>query len=195
MSQQLILPINHTKLTASWKTQSYRTRFGFGHYGIDLVSSTGQTLVYASGNGTVLAAGYDNVLGNYLVIRYAAARRPGFTGEVICRMFHFASLLVRAGQPVTKDTRIGHYGNTGLYSAGAHLHLEMDRDLAYPYYTPTLSGRSTRFLGRNLGATDATMDNPLSWLHCKVSSPDNQRFTTAKDPFIRSEDQTIVTIQ
>jgi len=193
--QQLILPINQAKLTASWKTQSYRTRFGFEHYGIDLVSTAGQTLVYASGNGTVLAAGYDNVFGYYLVIRYQTARRPGFTGEVICRMFHFASLLVRAGQRVTKDTKLGYYGNTGLYTTGAHLHLEMDRDVAYPYYTPTLSGRSTRFLGKTYGANDASMDNPLSWLHCKVSPPDNQRYTTADNQFIRLEDRSIAIIQ
>ncbi len=194
MSQQLILPINDAKLTASWKTLSYRVRFGFEHYGVDMVSSTGQSLVYASGNGTVLASGFDNILGNYLVIRYDAARRPGFTGEVICRMFHFSSLLVRGGQRVTKDSKLGYYGNTGACSTGAHLHLEMDRDLTYPYYTPTLSGRSTRFLGKNYGAVDSTLDNPISWLHCKVSPLDNQRYTTARNLFIRGEDRTIAEI-
>ena len=160
-----------------------------------MVSSTGQSLVYASGNGTVLASGFDNVVGNYLVIRYDAARRPGYTGEVICRMFHFSSLLVRGGQRVTKDTKLGYYGNTGLYSSGAHLHLEVDRDLAHPYYTPTLFGRSTRFLGKHYGATDSTMDNPLSWLHCKVSPPDSQRYTTAWNLLIRGEDRAITEIQ
>lgn len=195
MRQKLILPINQAKLTASWKTDAYKARFGFGHYGVDLVSSAGRTAVYACGNGTVLAAGADSILGYYLVVRYDKAFcRAGHECEVIARMFHFASLAVGAGRRLTKDTRLGSYGNTGIYSAGAHLHLELDRDLAFPYYTPTLSGRSTRFTGSRYGATDATMDNPLDWLYCKTSGPDYQSYATAEDEFIRPEDRSIPAI-
>lgn len=193
MSQKLILPINHTRLTASWKTESYRKRFGFSHYGIDMTSSKGEQLVYASGTGTVLRAGWDSVLGNCLVLQYdEAENEAGQTAPLICRMFHMASLLAAKGQRINKDTRLGYYGNTGIYSAGAHLHLELDKDIRYPFYTPTISGRSTLFRGSRYGASDVTMVNPVSWLYCKSSAPDYQTYSTAGDGYIRSEDRSIV---
>lgn len=196
MSQTLLLHINRTRLTASWKTQAYRQRFGFHHYGVDMVSAAGQTLVYAGGTGTVLAAGLDSVLGNILVIRYdRALSHSGAQAELVCRLFHFASLLVRQGQRVTKDIPLGRYGNTGRYSAGSHLHLELDTDTRYPFYTPTLSGRSSFFSGSGLGATDATMVNPMSWLYCKTSAPDSQSYTTAGDRYIRPEDEAVPVIE
>lgn len=189
MNQKLLLPVNHAKLTASWKTAAYRGRFGFEHYGVDMVSTRGQTLVYASGSGQVLGAGWDSILGYSLIIRYDRAQNAKNRQEsFICRMFHFRSLLVRQGQALTKDTPLGHYGNTGLYSAGDHLHLELDKDLAHPFYTPTLSGSSTLFRGRRQGATDSTMENPMSWLWCKTTPPDSQSYQTAKDIYIRPED-------
>lgn len=189
MSQKLILPINQTKLTASWKTPQYRQRFGFEHYGADLVSSLGQTLVYASGTGQVLLAGWDSALGYSLVLQYDSAQNAqGQKAPLVCRMFHFRSLLAKAGQPVTGDTPLGRYGSTGLYSTGAHLHMELDRDTAHPYYTPTLAGSTTLFRGRRQGATDATMVNPMAWLWRKASPPDNQTYQTARDAYIRPED-------
>lgn len=193
MAARLILPINRARLTASWKTAAYRQRFGFEHYGIDMVSAAGDTLVYASGEGTVLAAGRDSVLGNCLVVRYRDAlnRESEQERDVICRMFHFDRLLVGKNAKLTKDTPIGRYGNTGMYSIGAHLHLEMDTDLAYPFHTPTLLGKSTLFSGKRQGATDAAMSDPLEWLYCKTSAPDRQTYTTAGDRYIRQQDRTL----
>jgi len=197
MNQRLILPLNHARLTASWKTEIYRSRFGFSHYGIDLVSSSGQTLVYASGEGEVLAAGWDNIFGNIAVLRYNGALNhiTGRRADVICRMFHFDRLLVQRGRKVNKDTKIGYYGNTGQYSFGAHLHLEADTDTAFPFHTPSLSGRSTFFSGSRHGATDTAMLNPLALLHCKASPPDNQRYTAANGGFIHPEDLAIPIIK
>ena len=195
-SQKLILPINNTRVTASWKTNSYSTRFGMIHYGVDMVSSAGSTVLYASGNGTVLNCGYDNILGNMVVIKYPNSynRITGKTQDVICRMWHMASITVKKGQSVTKDTKLGLYGNTGQYSTGAHLHIEFDTDVVNPYYTPTLSGTSTFFKGTKQGANDKTMSNPLEWLYCKTSAPDKQTYTTANDIYIRPEDKTIAVI-
>lgn len=188
--QKLILPINRAKLTASWKTDSYRARFGFNHYGVDMVSAAGSRLVYAQGRGTVLLAGRDSVLGNTVVVRYEDVYNPntGAGQDMIARMYHFDSLFCKKGQVLTKDSRLGYYGSTGQYAAGAHLHLELDTDLGYPFYTPTLSGVSTFFKGSRLGATDKTMVNPISWTHCKISAPDYQSYTTARDGYIRGED-------
>lgn len=193
MSQKLILPINNAKLTASWKTSSYTTRFGFTHYGIDMVSTKGVTTLYASGNGVVLKTGTDSVLGKILVIKYTDVynKVTKRSCDIIVRYNHLASYYVIANQKVTKDTKIGLYGNTGAYSAGAHLHIEVDTDVEHPFFTPTLSGNSNYFKGKNSGANDKTMSNPLEWLYCKASKPDYQTYTTANDTYIRIEDKTI----
>lgn len=193
MSQKLILPINNTKLTASYKTDAYKNRFGYHHYGGDLVSTAGVTTLYAMGSGTVMATGYDSIFGNFLIIKYPDAynRNTGKSVDVICRMWHMASVAVKKGASITKDTKLGNYGNTGQYTTGAHLHIEFDTDTKYYFYTPSLSGKSTYFTGSWYGATDSTMSNPMTWLYCKTGAPDNQTYTTANDAYIRTEDKTI----
>ena len=197
MAQKLIQPINDLYLTASYKNASYKSSFGFTHYGVDCRSERRKTTVYASGNGTVLAAGYDSVFGNILVIRYPEAynRATGKYADGIVRYFHFASTCVTKGQAVTKDTVIGQYGNTGQYSVGAHLHFECDTDTRYPLWTPSLSGKSTFFTGSSYGAGDAAMSNPLDWIYCKFSSPDNQTYTTAGDRYINAADKSIARLE
>lgn len=75
MLQQLILPINKCKLTASWKTDSYRNKFEFVHYGADMVSTAGAVAIYASGDGEVVATGADSVVGNVVAVRQAPTGR------------------------------------------------------------------------------------------------------------------------
>lgn len=189
---KLILPINNCRLTASYQNESYRSRFGFSHYGVDLISTSPQTRVYVSGDGVVLATGYDNVVGNTIVVRYnnAYCQRSQQTVDLIVRYFHMRSIAVNKGQNLNKDTVLGEYGNTGSFSTGAHLHLEVDQDVDYPLYTPTIA--SSSFLkGSRAGATASTMSNPLSWLHCKTSSPDNQSWSTTEDNYINKEDKEI----
>ena len=41
MQQKLILPVNRTRVTASAFNRAYRERFGYPHYGTDLVSAVG----------------------------------------------------------------------------------------------------------------------------------------------------------
>ena len=41
MKQTLILPINRAVVTASMGNAAYQARFGFPHYGTDLVSAVG----------------------------------------------------------------------------------------------------------------------------------------------------------
>lgn len=45
------------------------------------------------------------------------------------------------GQKITKDTVLGTMGNTGIYSTGVHLHLEIDTDTneKYACWSPTVS--------------------------------------------------------
>lgn len=196
MAQKLIQPINNTKLTASWKTDAYQQRFKSVHYGVDCVSTKGNTTVYASGVGTVLAAGTDSVLGNFVAVKYPDAEnwKTGEKADLVIRYFHFQAVRVKKGQAVTKDTVLGLYGATGRYVAGAHLHFEVDTDTKYVMYTPTLTGNSSHFYGTRSGANGKTMTNPLEWIHRKVTAPDNQTYTTTNDEYILAADKKIQTI-
>lgn len=195
VGQKLILPINDCKLTASWKTSAYASRFGFVHYGCDMVSASGNRTVYASGNGEVVEVGYDKVVGNVVVVQYHSAlhRIDNRMVDVVFRYFHLETMFVSAGQVVTKDTRLGSYGNTGMLQMARHLHLEADKDVLHPLHSPTV--HTSSFLrGTAALANDRTMTNPLEWLHCKTDAPDLQSFTTAGDQFIRSEDRSLPTV-
>lgn len=193
MPQKLILPINNALLTASWKSQRYQEKFGLIHYGADLISATRNTLVYALGSGRVLEAGWDRVLGNSVVVQYTNAFRHtnNTARNLICRIYHLDQILTRKGAILTKDTRLGYYGSTGQLTTGPHLHIEVDTDVKYPFHTPTVIGRTTLFFGRNYGATDATMSNPLEWLHCKTSAPDGQSYAIQNTDYTRPEDRDI----
>lgn len=174
MAQKLILPINKAVITAGFKNANYKKQFGFVHYGVDMVEQNGTTTVWGSGKGTVIAKGYDNVLGNVVVVKYLDVQLKDGTvvKGVIQRIFHLSSINVIVGQAVTKDTVLGKYGNTGIYSAGAHLHVEFDTDLNYPTYSPTLSGSSNI-----IKAGTDTVLNPVNVMFVKKTTPDFQTVT------------------
>ncbi len=120
MQQKLILPLNRTLVTASMGNAAYRAKFGFPHYGTDMVSAVGDTTIYASGTGTLIAAGWDKYAGNVVVIRYPGAvyRPDGTAADVIFRYFHLAEIgKIPAGEnAITKDTILGRYGGSGMGS-------------------------------------------------------------------------------
>lgn len=193
--QKLILPINKCKLTASWKTESYHKRFGYIHYGCDMVSAQYNRVVYASGDGVVAGCGRDNVVGNVVAVLYTdAVNHNGKTADLVIRYFHLDSIAVQKWQKVSKDTVLGRYGNTGMLNMAAHLHIEVDCDYAYPMYSPTVL-QSNLIKGRAVGANDKSMDNPLDWLHRKSSAPDWQTWATAGDAYIRAEDRVITAVR
>ena len=196
MAQKLILPINKCKLTASYKNAAYKTKFGFPHYGIDMVSTADSTTVYASGNGTVIAKGWDTNAGYCVIVKYPQAynRITGQYKDVIFRYFHFGSINANLGTSVTKDTVLGQYGGSGLGGMNTwspHLHVEADTDTAYPAYSPTFSSSTEIIKGTSSGANDATMSSALNWLYKKATAPDNQTYTTAGDQYINSGDDTL----
>lgn len=90
------------------------------------------------------------------------------------RYYHLEKIYVKKDDKVTKDTKLGLYGNTGS-SSGAHLHIELDSDTKYPNYTPQTS-RSNSVLKSGY---DSTL-NPVNILWCKTSAPDNQFVTNAR---------------
>ena len=42
--QKLILPINETRITASYKNSNYKKQFGYTHYGIDMTDKNRRIL-------------------------------------------------------------------------------------------------------------------------------------------------------
>lgn len=167
MAQKLILPINKATITASYKNPNYKTQFKYTHFGIDLI---GNITLYASGNGVVTHCGPDSLFGNVIVIVYDTAIVQGQEMPITARYFHLASIGVKVGQRVSKDTVLGYMGKTGKLVTGVHLHLEFDKDVKYPNFSPTGNGTIIK------GGTDTTI-NPVSVLFVKTTAPDSQSIT------------------
>ena len=170
--QKLILPINKVKLTASARTAAYRQRFGFSHYGVDMVSTSLSKTVWGSGDGVVLSAGYDNVFGNSICVLYKGVynHKTKKEKDVVLRYFHLKSIAVKVGDKVDINTRLGVYGNTGKYSTGAHLHVTCDEDTKYFNYEPGLKQSSNLIKKGN----DKTVINPMQVFHKKITPPEKQ---------------------
>lgn len=90
------------------------------HRGIDISgASASGSLVVAGASGTVTTAGWSTGgYGNYVIIDH------GNGVETLYAHMLDNSLMVNAGDKVTKGQAIGRVGNTG-YSFGAHLHFEV----------------------------------------------------------------------
>lgn len=94
-----------------WRRDPFTGRRSF-HNGIDLAIHKG-TPIYAALAGKIVATGVSNVYGNYIIVRHHAGYQTLYG--------HLNSILVRNGQYVTNQTRIGTVGTTGR-STGPHLH-------------------------------------------------------------------------
>jgi murein DD-endopeptidase MepM/ murein hydrolase activator NlpD len=82
------------------------------HNGIDIAASTGSSIL-AAYNGTVVGAGYNSSMGNYVMIDH---------GDGLYTIYmHASALYVTTGQNVAKGDTIAAVGSTGR-STGPHLH-------------------------------------------------------------------------
>jgi murein DD-endopeptidase MepM/ murein hydrolase activator NlpD len=88
------------------------------HTGVDIALPTG-TEILAGGDGVVLEAGNNGSYGLAVLVDYGEG--------VSARYAHCSSLLVSAGQSVTKGDVIALVGSTGQ-STGPHLHFEVMKD-------------------------------------------------------------------
>lgn len=84
------------------------------HRGTDYAANTG-TPVWAAGDGRVVASGYTNANGNYIVIQH--------TSGIQTKYLHLHKRYVKKGARVRQRETIGTVGSTGLAS-GPHLHYE-----------------------------------------------------------------------
>lgn len=106
---------------------SFRWTSGFGtrddpkgagrrmHEGTDMAGADG-TPIYATGEGTVVFAGWNSGYGRHVRIRHANGVETTFS--------HMSQLRVQVGQRVSRGDRIGDMGNSGR-STGTHLHYEV----------------------------------------------------------------------
>ena len=94
---------------------------GERHRGIDIPAPTG-TPVYSATDGVVISSGWNGSYGNAVMIKY--------TNNIVIVYGHNSSLVVSAGQRVSKGQVISLVGSTGN-STGPHLHFEV-RYNGYP---------------------------------------------------------------
>ncbi len=87
------------------------------HYGQDFLTPYG-TEVYATGSGTVVAAGWNNEgFGYHVIIDHGYGFRTIYA--------HLSKIDVSVGLNVKRGDRIGLSGNSGI-SSGPHLHYQID---------------------------------------------------------------------
>lgn len=88
---------------------------GSNHYGTDIAGNHGDCVI-SSLPGTVEETGFDKGLGNYVKVRHSE--------EMITVYGHLSEIMVRKGEAVDGNTRIGSVGATGA-ATGPHLHFEV----------------------------------------------------------------------
>lgn len=91
------------------------------HTGIDIPQVKGAP-AYATGNGIVIAKGYDAGYGNYVEILHAGGFRSFYA--------HLSRILVNVGERVSITQQIACVGSTGV-STGSHLHYEVRKGKRY----------------------------------------------------------------
>ncbi len=116
---QFMWPSNTTLVTSPYGYRIHPvTRKQRFHSGIDIGAPYGSS-IYAANSGTVVVSGYNSGgYGNYVVISHGG----GFSTLYA----HCSSLLVSAGQQVTKGQVIAKCGSTGM-STGPHIHFEIQQ--------------------------------------------------------------------
>jgi len=92
--------------------KGYGTRM---HEGTDMAGAYG-TPIYATGDGVVTHAGWDNGYGRLVKIRHEFG--------IETRYAHLSQIRVEVGQRVSRGDQIGDMGNSGR-STGTHLHYEV----------------------------------------------------------------------
>ena len=163
-SQLLIYPTMDCRVTGGYKNAKYRNAHGHIHYGTDFVGRYTPFDVVAQGNGTVLGVEKNqNSIGGVIVIKYDNVYNPKTkkVEDLIVRCYHIFTIKVKKNQRVKAYDVIGSCDNSHKW--WNHIHLEVDRDTKYPFYTPQVAEASSKLLIQN-GSNDRTLINPMDIL-------------------------------
>ncbi len=109
-----------TSGSVRWTSSFGRREDPFGrggrmHEGTDIAGPYG-TPIFATAEGTVIHAGWQNGYGRLIKIQHAFG--------IETRYAHLSQIRVQVGQKVSRGDRIGDMGNSGR-STGTHLHYEV----------------------------------------------------------------------
>lgn len=115
-----VYPGGMLRPASGWISRGYHVDGGngVGHHGIDIAASTG-TPVRSALEGRVMAAGWDDIYGNLIVIEHSDSLTTIYG--------HNEKIWVKEGEHVTKGQVIASVGSTGR-STAPHLHFEILRD-------------------------------------------------------------------
>ena len=94
-----------------WRISPFTGRKEF-HIGIDIIGKKG-TKIIAPASGVVINSGYDQWLGNFIVVKH--------TEEIKTIYGHLSKISAGTGKSVNRGDTLGFMGNSGL-STGNHLH-------------------------------------------------------------------------
>lgn len=89
------------------------------HTGIDFSTDEGVE-VMATADGTVVETTYNDMKGNFVVIRHS--------DQFVTQYYHLQKSQVTKGATIKKGQVIGLVGSTGVLSTGNHLHYEILKD-------------------------------------------------------------------
>lgn len=119
----VIFPIKNPQRISSgfgMRKHPYYKRWRF-HTGIDIPQPKG-TPVYSTGNGIVVARGYDSGYGYFIEIQHAGGFRSFYA--------HLSRILVNVEDRVSITQQIACVGSTGV-TTGSHLHYEIRKGRRY----------------------------------------------------------------
>ena len=141
--QKLIMPFVKQMMLCGYKNAQYLAYWKYQHYGVDISTIQGGAgddhIIYASGDGVVVAVGKDNSLGWGLAVLYKDCynHHTGQSCDLVARYMHMSEVYVAEGQAVKAGDKLAPEGKEG--TADYHLHLEFDTDTNYPAYSPQVS--------------------------------------------------------
>ncbi len=115
-------PLKFSRISSNYSSRRFHPvqRVYKPHFGVDYAASRG-TPVYATGDGLVLAAGYQSGNGNYVRLHHNKTYETYY--------LHLSGFAkgVRPGTRVVQGQMIGYVGSTGL-STGPHLCYRMKKN-------------------------------------------------------------------
>ena len=101
-----------------WRLHPITGKIQF-HQGVDIVSKTKFTYVYATADGFVSALGISKKATRYICIQHSKTYSTKY--------LHLSKIFVRKGEQVIAGQVIALIGNTG-WSTGTHLHYEIRKN-------------------------------------------------------------------